>query len=70
MPLPPDTKYKVANALVAMTRMYMVETLQSQGIEMDHLDIIQSSKLEFTIRIRSMDLTGPRHIAIKVSEPW
>jgi hypothetical protein len=70
MPLPQDTKYKVTDALVAMTRMYMVDSLQGVGVDMDRMDITRIDRLNFTIRIRSTDGSGPKHIAVKVSEPW
>jgi hypothetical protein len=68
--LPNDTKYKVADALENMTSANLVPILQAMGLEMERLDITRVERLYFTIRIKPLDGGAPRHIAVRISEPW
>jgi hypothetical protein len=70
MPLPDDTKYKVANALVQLSTEHMVDVLQAVGVPLQRMDITRTDKLNFAIRLRPADEGAPRYITVKISEPW
>jgi hypothetical protein len=70
MPLPEDTKYKVANALVQLSTAHMVDMLGAMGIQLSRMDITRIDRLNYSIRFRPTDGGAPRHINVKISEPW
>jgi hypothetical protein len=70
MPLPNDTKYKVANALVQLTTGHMVDMLNAMDIQLSRMDITRVDRLNYNIRLRPTDGSAPRHITVKISEPW
>jgi hypothetical protein len=70
MSLPPDTKYKVAHALTALATDGLERMLINMDMDLLELEVKSVDRLYFTIRIRPNGGGAPRHIAVRISEPW
>jgi hypothetical protein len=48
----------------------MVDMLNAMDIQLSRMDITRVDRLNYNIRLRPTDGSAPRHITVKISEPW
>jgi hypothetical protein len=70
MQLADNTKYIVATAMREIAQRRLMNVLEQKNIPIMEMEIREISRLEFGIRLKPTGGGAPRHITVKVSEPW